>query len=84
MRHLSREHSTLVVQIVLFDSHSLRHVFLTEVQSLGTNDKMPAKMHIRRPGRDNWSYIGRVTIFQELTHKSPVVGESNRRSATRY
>ncbi|PVG02144.1 hypothetical protein CPB86DRAFT_697606 [Serendipita vermifera] len=41
--------------------------------SRSTNDKIPAKMHIRRPGRDNWSYIGRVGIFQELTHKAPVV-----------
>ncbi|KIM26000.1 hypothetical protein M408DRAFT_34059, partial [Serendipita vermifera MAFF 305830] len=36
-------------------------------------DKIPAKMHVRRPGRDNWSYIGRVGIFQELTHKAPIV-----------
>lgn len=44
-----------------------------EFRTLGTNDKLPAKMHIRRPGRDNWSYIGRVNVYQELTHKAPVV-----------
>ncbi|CAG8754084.1 14181_t:CDS:2, partial [Acaulospora colombiana] len=44
-----------------------------ELHTLGTNDKIPAKMHVRRPGRDNWSYIGRVGVFQELTHKAPVV-----------
>lgn len=40
-----------------------------------THEYISAKMHIRRPGRDNWSYIGRVLVFQELTHKAPTVGE---------
>jgi len=45
----------------------------TSLGANGNGDKIPAKMHVRRPGRDNWSYIGRVGIFQELTHKAPIV-----------
>ncbi|CAG7846018.1 SubName: Full=Uncharacterized protein {ECO:0000313/EMBL:CCA69252.1} [Serendipita indica DSM 11827] len=37
------------------------------------SDRIPAKMHIRRPGRDNWSYVGRVGVYQELTPKTPIV-----------
>ncbi|KAG8835528.1 hypothetical protein FRC17_002757 [Serendipita sp. 399] len=50
-------------------------------------DRIPAKMHIRRPGRDNWSYIGRVGIYQELSHKTPIVVvrlQSNDKTVTTF
>jgi len=30
-------------------------------------------MHIRRPGKDNWTYLGRVSVYQDLTTDSPIV-----------
>lgn len=34
-------------------------------------------MHIRRPGKDNWTYLGRVSVYQDLTTDSPIVGKFN-------
>ncbi|KAG8824865.1 hypothetical protein FRB91_010439 [Serendipita sp. 411] len=51
------------------------------------SERIPAKMHIRRPGRDNWSYIGRVGIYQELSHKTPIVVvrlQSNDKTVTTF
>lgn len=41
------------------------------------SESIPAKMHIRRPGKDNWTYLGRVSVYQDLTTDSPIVGEFN-------
>lgn len=41
------------------------------------SESIPAKMHIRRPGKDNWTYLGRVSVYQDLTTDSPIVGKSN-------
>jgi hypothetical protein len=71
---LFKRPSTQAVLSFVSPAYSLRHARQPELHSLGTNDKIPAKMHIRRPGRDSWSYIGRVGVFQELTHKAPMVG----------
>lgn len=41
------------------------------------SESIPAKMHIRRPGKDNWTYLGRVSVYQDLTSDSPIVGKSS-------
>jgi hypothetical protein len=37
--------------------------------------EMHIKVHIRRPGRDSWSYIGRGTATQEILGHSSRVGK---------
>ena len=36
---------------------------------------IPVKVHIRRPGKDAWVYLGRATVTQEVHGQSSRVGE---------
>lgn len=36
---------------------------------------IPVKVHIRRPGKDAWVYMGRATVTQEIYGQSSRVGE---------
>ena len=36
---------------------------------------IPVKVHIRRPGKDAWVYLGRATVTQEIYGQSSRVGE---------
>jgi hypothetical protein len=38
--------------------------------------EIQVKVHIRRPERDSWVYLGRGTVIQEVTGQSSRVGES--------
>jgi len=38
--------------------------------------EIPVKVHIRRPERDSWVYVGRATISLDTTGHSSQVGES--------
>jgi len=37
--------------------------------------EIPVKVHIRRPGKDAWVYLGRATVSQEIHGQSSRVGE---------
>jgi hypothetical protein len=37
--------------------------------------EIPVKVHIRRPGKDAWVYLGRATVTQEILGQSSRVGE---------
>ena len=37
--------------------------------------EIPVKVHIRRPGKDAWVYLGRATVAQEIHGQSSRVGE---------
>ena len=37
--------------------------------------EIPVKVHIRRPGKDAWIYLGRATVTQEIHGQSSRVGE---------
>ena len=37
--------------------------------------EIPVKVHIRRPGKDAWVYLGRATVTQEIHGQSSRVGE---------
>ena len=37
--------------------------------------EIPVKVHIRRPGKDAWVYLGRATVAQEVHGQSSRVGE---------
>ena len=39
--------------------------------------EIPVKVHIRRPGKDAWVYLGRATVTQEIHGQSSRVGEWN-------
>lgn len=36
--------------------------------------EIPVKVHIRRPGKDAWVYLGRATVTQEIHGQSSRVG----------
>lgn len=36
------------------------------------------KVHIRRPGKDSWVYLGRALVTQEITGQTSRVGKSPR------
>ena len=36
--------------------------------------EIPVKVHIRRPGKDAWVYLGRATVIQEIHGQSSRVG----------
>lgn len=38
--------------------------------------EIPVKVHIRRPERDSWVYVGRATVLLDTTGHSSQVGES--------
>lgn len=38
--------------------------------------EIPVKVHIRRPDRDSWVYVGRATVSLDTTGHSSQVGES--------
>jgi len=38
--------------------------------------EIPVKVHIRRPERDSWVYVGRATVSLDATGHSSQVGES--------
>lgn len=37
--------------------------------------EIPVKVHIRRPGKDAWVYLGRATVTQEIHGQSSRVGK---------
>ena len=37
--------------------------------------EIPVKVHIRRPGKDAWVYLGRATVTQEILGQSSRVGK---------
>jgi hypothetical protein len=37
--------------------------------------EMQVKVHVRRPGRDTWTYLGRASVTQEIVGHSSRVGE---------
>jgi hypothetical protein len=55
------------VTVVLLDSGSQNREPFREI---------PVKVHIRRPERDSWVYVGRATVSLDTTGHSSQVGES--------
>ena len=41
--------------------------------STGFKD-VPVKVHVRRPDKDNWAYLGRALVSQELFGNSTRIG----------
>lgn len=37
---------------------------------------IPVKVHIRRPDRDSWAYLGRAVVTQETIGRAPRISES--------
>lgn len=52
----------------------MRAVVATAAQPREPIRDIPVKVHIRRPDKDSWAYMGRGVVSQEVTGQSSRVG----------
>ena len=67
--------------LLVFGSRGLAHCSYDSLQRLGAAQpresfrEIPVKVHIRRPDRDAWVYVGRASVSLDTTGHASQVGE---------